>query len=160
MDKNIHKTVEAYVCYIKDQIAAAVGEEMAQVVYGVELKPFVIHTESKPRSKTIVPENERCIAMKAGKTQCTRRKTDSCAYCGTHIKGLPHGIIDKKTDSVPTTKREVRAEDIRGIVYYIDSQNNVYKTEDVMKNVVNPAVIGTWTKQGDEYNLILQSTKN
>lgn len=160
MDKQTIKTIEAYVCYVKDQIAAAVGEEMAQVVYAVELKPIVFQTETKPRSKTIVPEEERCIAMKAGKTQCTRRKTDSCAYCGTHIKGLPHGVIDKTNDIAPTTKREVWAEDIRGITYYIDSQQNVYKTEDVMKNIINPTVIGTWSKQGEDYKLTLHSIKN
>jgi endonuclease III len=36
---------------------------------------------------------------------------------------------------------EVVAEDIFGIVYYIDKYNNVYKTEDILKGVENPQVI-------------------
>ena len=60
MDKSLNKTIEAYMCYVKDEIASAValagGDKMAQIVYSVQLNPIVLHKESKPRSKTVVPE--------------------------------------------------------------------------------------------------------
>lgn len=160
MDKSLNKTIEAYLCYVKDEIAAAVGDEMAQVVYSVQLKPIILHKEPKPRSKTIVSEQERCLAMKAGNMQCTRRKTSTGHYCGTHIKGLTYGVVDASSEISSIKKREIWAEDIRGIIYWIDAQHNVYKTEDVQKNITDPKVIGTWTKEGEEYRMTLHSTKN
>ena len=164
MDKSMHKMIEAYVCYVKDEIASAValegGDKMAQIVYSVQLKPLVLDKEAKPRSKTVVPEQDRCLAMKAGNMQCTRRKTATEHYCGTHIKGLTYGVMDKSSELSSIKKREIWAEDIRGIIYWIDVEHNVYKTEDVQKNITDPKVIGTWTKEGEDYRMILHSTKN
>ena len=40
-----------------------------------------------------VPSSEKCNAKRANGTQCTRRKKQDSCYCGTHIKGTPHGTI-------------------------------------------------------------------
>jgi hypothetical protein len=36
---------------------------------------------------------------------------------------------------------EVIAHEIQGIIYYIDSNLNVYNTEDIFKNINNPRII-------------------
>jgi hypothetical protein len=41
-------------------------------------------------------------------------------------------------------KKEVRAEEIKGIVYYVDDDGNVYDTEQVHHNADNPALIGKY----------------
>jgi hypothetical protein len=41
----------------------------------------------------------------------------------------------------------VFAEEIFGIVYYIDKQNNVYKTEDILEGKENPKIIAKCLKQ-------------
>ena len=42
----------------------------------------------------IIPPNERCCGIKANGQQCTRRKKEGQdKYCGTHIKGTPHGTL-------------------------------------------------------------------
>jgi hypothetical protein len=48
---------------------------------------------------------------------------------------------------------EVFAEDIGGIVYYIDNANNVYKTEDVLEEKTNPAIIATYVKTESGYSI-------
>ena len=35
-------------------------------------------------------------------------------------------------------------QDINGIVYYIDNNNNIYKTEDILSNITNPAIIAKY----------------
>jgi hypothetical protein len=42
---------------------------------------------------------------------------------------------------------EVIAEEVCGIVYYIDKNNNVYKTEDILEGKLNPRVIAKCVKQ-------------
>ena len=46
---------------------------------------------------------------------------------------------------------EVVAEEIQGIVYYIDAYENVYKPEDILRGVPNPTVLGKYVKVGNTY---------
>lgn len=103
------------------------------------------------RLKNSIPMEERCIAKSAKNDQCTRRRKEGHTCCGTHSKGVPHGLMN--TEEVKTTQKEIWVEDIQGILYYLDEEKNVYKTEDVEKKMVNPAIIATWTKVGAEYTL-------
>ena len=101
-------------------------------------------SEKRKRNKHQIPLNERCIAKKSGGEQCTRRKKCDSDFCGTHIKGTPHG---QTTDLINNLKKvNVFAEDIDGIIYYIDNQNNVYNSEDVFKQIDNPRIISKYTK--------------
>ena len=101
----------------------------------------------RKRVKNTVPNYERCCAKRANNEQCTRRRKDGEMFCGTHIKGTPNGIFSKETDQKPAKKVvEVSVEDIKGIVYYIDQENNVYNTEDVIANKENPRVIAKWER--------------
>lgn len=105
----------------------------------------------RKRTKNSIPVEERCIAKSAKNDQCTRRRKDGCTCCGTHSKGVPHGLIS--SDDVKTLQKEVWAEDINGIIYYIDSEHNVYKTEDIMKNTINPTLIAKWSKLEEKYTI-------
>lgn len=106
----------------------------------------------RKRIKNMAPQHERCLAKRADGSQCTRRKKEGENYCGTHIKGTPHGVISLTGDEAPTTKSvEVWTEDINGINCFIDSDGNVYKAEDVMHNKPNPSVVGKWEKIDGKY---------
>jgi hypothetical protein len=118
------------------------------------MKPFQLDLTDfnrRKRNNNSVPIELRCIARKAANDQCTRRRKDGQTCCGTHCKGVPHGYIT--TDSVKTYQKEVWTEDILGIIYYIDADNNVYKTEDILKNNVNPKIIAKWSKEDDMYTI-------
>ena len=70
------------------------------------------------------------------------------------MKGTPHGILDVQNDNkVSTQKVEVWAQDIQGIVYYIDKFNNVYDTADIIKNQINPKIIAKYVKDGENYSI-------
>ena len=70
------------------------------------------------------------------------------------MKGTPHGIMDNQVENKITTQKiEVWAQDIQGIVYYIDKTNNVYQAEDVVINKVNPKIIAKYVKNGDNYSI-------
>jgi hypothetical protein len=47
----------------------------------------------------------------------------------------------------------VFAEEISGIVYYIDKFKNVYKTDDVLQAKLNPVIIAKWEKNGEKYTI-------
>ena len=106
----------------------------------------------RKRIKNMAPQQDRCTAKRADGSQCTRRKKSGKHFCGTHIKGTPHGEIATADETLPTTKKiDVWTEDIKGIHSFIDSDGNVYCTSDVMQNKENPAVIGRWEKIEGEY---------
>jgi hypothetical protein len=47
----------------------------------------------------------------------------------------------------------VFAQDIKGIVYYIDKSNNVYQAEDIISNKINPKIIAKYVKEGENYSI-------
>ena len=109
--------------------------------------------QKRKRVKNVVPLHDRCIACRANGEQCTRRRKGDSEYCGTHIKGTPHGIISKeKQDSEPKPmikKVSVWAQDIKGIIYYIDDDSNVYETSAILQGTDNPKIIAKYQKSLD-----------
>jgi hypothetical protein len=112
----------------------------------------------RKRAKNSVQVEYRCEARCAKGSghegeQCTRRKKDGCVYCGTHMKGLPHGIMEQTKNNVK--EKTIWAEEYRGIMYYIDEEN-VYDTEEIKQNKVNPTIIGSCKKNGNSYEIKLK----
>lgn len=104
----------------------------------------------RKRIKNTIPGDNRCNACKAGGDQCTRRRKDNSLYCGTHMKGAPHGEVCQEAIQNNKKTIEITATQINGIIYYIDNIKNVYKMEDVLSNIENPAVIGNYKKINNE----------
>lgn len=101
-----------------------------------------------------VTNDNRCNATRKQGDRCTRKKTKGNQYCGTHcVKYKPSGQGVNQSNNttngelitppLSVTKRsvEVIAHEIQGIIYYIDSNLNVYNTEDIFKNINNPRII-------------------
>lgn len=106
--------------------------------------------QKRKRVKNVVSHFERCSAKRANGEQCTRRRQNNACFCGTHAKGTPHGVSEGgKDDNVTTKKIEVWVEEIKGINYYIDSGNNVYRAEDIVENKQIPAIIAKWKLDGN-----------
>jgi hypothetical protein len=103
----------------------------------------------RKRIKSVVPMHDRCHAKRANGEQCTRRKKDGCAYCGTHAKGIPHGMFDILEPATTNVKVDTWVQDIKGIMYHIDSAGNVYDPEDIVSNKMNPNVIAKCTKNAN-----------
>jgi hypothetical protein len=70
------------------------------------------------------------------------------------VKGTPHGCVDSQTEPLTTSKKvQVWAQDIGGIMYYIDDANNVYSHEDVITDRVDPKIIAKYVKHGEKYSI-------
>jgi hypothetical protein len=163
MERRLNQRIDEYLIEFKNQIAGRIQT----MVEGIEdigssrdvsilgdmktkcnsLAAFVYNYEKikvgkddfmkRKRVKSVVPIYDRCCAKRASGEQCTRRKKEGESYCGTHIKGTPHSVMEEENLAEPSTPKNVKvdiwAQDIRGIIYYIDKTGNVYDTEDIMK---------------------------
>ena len=165
MERRLNKKFEDYITSfkndIRDQINTTKFEEsdkingLMEYIYDYERLVFKKEDISKrKRVKNTIPETNRCNAKRANHEQCTRRKKEGCEYCGTHVKGTPHGLISETLSSSEIThKIEIIAQEIGGIVYYIDDMENVYNTEDVMNNKENPGIIAKYTRRNGTYSI-------
>jgi len=109
----------------------------------------------KKRTQNTVPPGNRCIAKRQNGEQCSRSRRNDCEFCGTHFKGTPHGLITEASadNSHEVVKLGVFAENISGIVYYLDKFGNVYNTREILEGTTNPSVIAKWVKIGDKYTI-------
>jgi hypothetical protein len=165
MEKRLNKKAEGYITTFKDNIREKVTQmgmikdqqvnQLLQYIYDYDRLSFNKEDfQKRKRVKNFVPIFDRCCAKRANNEQCTRRKKEGCEYCGTHQKGTPHGIIDTQNEPKNTTQKvEVYAQDIQGIVYYIDKNNNVYQAEDIISNKINPKIIAKYVKDGENYSI-------
>jgi len=165
MEKRLNKKAESYITSFKDGIREKVTQmgmtkdqqvnQLLQYIYDYDRLSFNKEDfQKRKRVKNFVPIFDRCCAKRASNEQCTRRKKEGCEYCGTHLKGTPHGIIDTQNEPKNNTQKiEVCAQDIQGIVYYIDKNGNVYQAEDIIGNKVNPKIIAKYLKTGEIYSI-------
>ena len=166
MERRLNKKAETYISTFKDNIrekATQIGllkdnptaNDLLQYIYDYDRLAFDKEDfQKRKRVKNFVPHFDRCIAKRASCEQCTRRKKEGNEYCGTHIKGTPHGVVDALNETkVNTQKVEVWVQEIQGIVYYIDKSNNVYQAEDIMLNKVNPKIMTKYVKNGESYSI-------
>jgi hypothetical protein len=162
MDKYINKRIEAYVSKLKHDTRTKICELFATTSQTDEIKikinellEFVCEYERlvipkdeiiKPkRVSNQIPDMNRCCAKRANNEQCTRIRRLDSNLCGTHFNNTPYGIIEFD-DQNTNTKHcvELKTVDVNGIIYYIDKNTNVYNIEDVMRNLENPRIIGTY----------------
>jgi hypothetical protein len=166
MERRINKKIENYISDFKEHIKEKADElglineegytHLIQYIYDYERLTLAKEDFTKrKRIKNSVHLADRCCAKRANGEQCTRRrKDDTTEYCGTHLKGTPHGICDANDDAKPQGKKvEVWAQDIQGIIYYIDNMHNVYQVEDILQNKINPKVIAKYIKTGETYSI-------
>jgi hypothetical protein len=164
MERKINKRFETYLTKFKDDIRDKVNEigvqseqtnNLLQYIYDYERLVLVKEDFMKrKRVKNSVPYCDRCSAKRANGEQCTRRKKEEDEYCGTHMKGTPHGIVDIQEENKNVTQKiEVWAQDIQGIIYYIDKSMNVYQAEDILSNKTNPKIIAKYVKNGENYSI-------
>ena len=155
MEKRINKKIEVYFTKCKDDICKKITElnfndkekmnELIEYVYEYErLQMYQDDLSKRKRIKNTIPVTNRCNAKRANNEQCTRRRKEGSEFCGTHVKGVPHGLVTADNNNDHTTKLEVIATEIMGIVYYIDNNKNVYNTEDIMNQSQTPRIIAKY----------------
>ncbi len=165
MEKRINTKVEHYIQNFKKDICEKINSIYTEASESkAELLEFVYEYErcslskedfiKRKRIKNAIPTSNRCNAKRANGEQCTRRRKENCEYCGTHEKGRPHGLITMTESEDNNVKKvEVFAQEIMGIVYYLDKFNNVYNTEDIMNEIKNPKIIAKYQIHNDKYSI-------
>lgn len=163
MDKRLNRQLETYIAKFKSGIKSRVLElkipqdqasALMEYVYEYDRLVFSKEDVSKrKRIKNSIPQTNRCHAKRATGEQCTRKQKEGHLYCGTHVKGTPHGIISTEHCDDDQIKSEVFAEEIYGIVYYLDKHGNVFSTEDVLNNKENPHVIAKYELNNGVYTI-------
>jgi len=165
MEKRLNKKAEVYVTSFKDDIrerssqlglmANAQVNQLLQYIYDYDRLCFTKEDfQKRKRVKNHVPIYDRCCAKRATDEQCTRRRKEGSEYCGTHMKGTPHGIVDSQEEPKNNTQKvEVWVQEIQGIAYYIDKNTNVYQAEDIVSNTMNPKIIAKYVKNGEKYSI-------
>ena len=163
MEKRIEQKVDEYIDTFKGRIKSWIEENdtidfkiksnLLQFVYDYDKLEFEKTDFAKrSRIKSSVPHYLRCTAKRASGEQCTRKKREGYDYCGTHDKNRPHGIIENIENNVSEIKKiEVWIQEINGIMYYIDNNYNIYKTEDILSNIHNPKIIAKYSVINDNY---------
>jgi hypothetical protein len=167
MEKRLNDKLHCYIVDFKNNIHNKINELKKQnlnlnnCLYNNEidlLLSYIYDYESfnvdksdfikRKRTKNIVPLYDRCIACRSTQEQCSRRKQTDSDYCGTHIKGTPHGVYDysRPSDTISCSTVSIWAQDINGIIHYIDNDSNVYKPEDVLSNSPNVNIISHYHK--------------
>jgi hypothetical protein len=178
MERRINARIDAHAIALKQQIAAQfetvrqkhaaataaipqlqeMQRDYTQVMHFIyqadKLKLTKEDFAKRKRVKNAVPVFDRCHAKRANGEQCTRRKKDGHMCCGTHTKGTPHGMFDGMETTTSNVKVETWVQDIKGIMYHIDNQGNVYDPEDIVANKMNPKVIAKYVKnEHDVYSI-------
>tara|TARA_Y100000992_G_C21250371_1_gene485535 strand:- start:80 stop:619 length:540 start_codon:yes stop_codon:yes gene_type:complete len=114
--------------------------------------------QKRKRIKNNVPDYNRCIAVKCNGERCSRKQKDKTThFCGTHMKGSPHGTISNNEKVEKKTQITLELREINGIDRYIDDNNNVYSTNDIKDGVNPPKVIFKYDKKEDGTYFIVES---
>ena len=159
MEKRLQHKIEHYIQDFKEKLLHKFAENNPEdfTQFIVSYPSITLTSEDfvkRKRVKNSVPYFERCIAKRADGEQCTRRRKDVEQFCGTHLKGAPHGTIENAGNEANISKITVWQQEIKGIIYYIDDNNNVYCTEDIYNNASNPKIIAKYEKIGNDYHIL------
>ena len=167
MEKRINDKVSEYVDGFKSTIKTYIStnqnmefndkSDLIKFVYDLDRLHITKEDFAKrKRSKSVVPFYNRCIAKKACGEQCTRKKQNNSEFCGTHDKNRPHGVISSTNNenNAKNIEIEIWIQEINGINYYIDNNNNIYKSEDIIHNSKNPQVYAKYEKDNDVYRFV------
>jgi len=168
MESRINKTIVNYIRLFKTDIGDKVKNMNLGDENSSELMRFIFDYQKltlksndfnkRKRLKNSIPITNRCSACKANNEQCTRRRRGETEFCGTHSKGIPHGLVKDNVDVENQNQSvDIFGEDINGIIYYMDKYKNVYKMEDIMTQINNPTVIGSYTLTNGIYEINITS---
>jgi hypothetical protein len=161
MEKNIRNKIANYECEFKNNLKKWLLENDASIICGNtsdKTNDFIHHLSDFPRLelgaqdfqkrkriKNNVPDYNRCIAMKCNGERCSRKqKHDGTQFCGTHIKGAPHGTFTSNQETNKKRQVNLRLQEINGISRYIDENKNIYCTQDIIDKVNPPKIIGKY----------------
>ena len=164
MEAKINKKVEQYLDEYREKMRGKILEldidsniqtKLLETVYSFET--LQLDREDFMKRKRVVSQvaiEDRCIAKKASGDQCSRKKKHECSFCGTHEKCQPHGVVATSKNDKVVRRCCITVMDINGINYYVDDNNNVYNSADILSNNSNPRIIGRMQTDNDRTSFV------
>ena len=156
LKSNIREWFTSNNCNVVDDKNSSKLSEFLQYVYDMEpLELTNADFMKRKRVKNDAPLCDRCTAKRADGHQCTRRKRNGSHYCGTHLKGTPHGVIEVSDETLEQFEKvDLTVVDIKGIHYHIDGFGNVYDAKDVITGSSSPSIIAQYEiNDAGEYSI-------
>lgn len=163
MEKRINKKFDIWRTQFKNDIITNIKNNINKKDFIRNIEEYIMNYESividkqdltkRKRVKNSVPLCDKCCALRANGEQCSRRRKDNSKFCGTHIKGIPHGEITNEPPKKTHKTVQLWIQEIHGINYYIDDSNNVYDYNDIINNNSNPRVIAHYIKSVNGYSI-------
>jgi len=163
MEKRINKKIDNWRTTFKNDIIKNIQQTKNNKDFVRNIEEYIMNYQSividktdltkRKRIKNSVPLCDKCCALRANGEQCSRRRKKDEKFCGTHIKGIPHGEIDKEPPKKTHKEIQIWIQEIHGINYYIDNHNNVYNYNDIINNKVDPRIVAHYIKTDDTYSI-------
>lgn len=156
MQNRINKKVSEYIQLFKNDLCSKISNNDYEtkndlIKYIYDYDNFKLKDEDlnkRQRNKTTICISERCMAKRSDGEQCSRRKRKKYDFCGTHLKGQPHGKVNNVENSEHyleldniKVKVDVYTEEEQGVIYFKDKNENYYNTDDVMGELINPRIM-------------------
>ena len=156
-NKKIERYVAGYKAEVKTKIAALEFEDRGKIKdlleYVFEYPRLTLGAEDfarRKRAQNPVSEGSRCEALTGRGAQCKCRRGAGSEFCGTHAKGAPNGSVEASAAPAESARVvQVSAHNIRGILYYLDAELNVFRHEDVLRGSTNPTIVARAERRAD-----------
>ena len=153
MEKKLNQKIDTFITNFKTELIEKILQKDDDIIDFIKSYKSLIFDKNdlskRKRMKASVPYYDRCNALRSCGNQCTRRKKKDEMFCGTHLKGVPNGTIQKKPNEKNITKIEITPHDIRGIIYFMDNDGNIYCPNDILQNKPIPNIISKYTIDSD-----------
>jgi len=101
------------------------------------------HSTDKPKIEKV---SETCTAICSNGKKCMRKCCIGIQFCGTHKPFSEPAVANDTKPNTPTCTHSVFVEDIDGIAYYMDSYNNVFNAEDILRQSLSPRIIAKYSR--------------
>ena len=159
MEKRINKKIDDWRTTFKNDIIKNVQLNKNNKNFIRNIEEYIMNYPSiiidkndltkRKRIKNSVPLCDKCCALRANGEQCSRRRKPNEKFCGTHVKGIPHGEINNEPPKKTHKEVQIWIQEIHGINYYIDNCNNVYNYNDIINNKTDPRIVAYYSKDSN-----------
>ena len=164
MEKRINKKIDNWRTTFKNDIIKNIQQNKNNKNFQKNIEEYIMNYQSividktdltkRKRIKNSVPLCDKCCALRANGEQCSRRRKNNEKFCGTHIKGIPHGEINNEPPKKTHKEIQIWIQEIHGINYYIDNQNNVYDYNDIINNKPDPRIVAYYSKDSNDHYFV------
>ena len=154
MDKRVNKSIDQYVIEFKTEIRNKIiflqfseREKANELLeYVMDYKHFVLENNTKRVFEPVVNEQTMQSFKKTKSMDIMENDKDT---------GKSENPMDNPAIPVKQTRSVIlQPIEIKGIVYYMDSMDNIYSSEDVFMGKLNPRIIAMSNPEYIQNNLL------